>query len=565
MLNVNERAIFEILSVCLHPDLSVFHHFPFTTTKMKNQLTPLLCSVVLLLALLATSEKINAQGFPSTASNWDIPFLDYYASRAYGEYGEHQIIDITGDGKADLVDLEDDGVDGMTWLNGTQQYWKVYVGDGNGFSTTASSWNIPFLDYYASRFNGQYGEHALIDMNGDAKPDLVDLQDDNNAGLTWMNGSQQYWKVYINSGSSFAANAEHWNIPFLDYYADRAYGEYGEHTLVDMNGDGKPDLIDLEDDNNSDYTWLNGSQQYWKVFINTGSGFSSTASDWNIPYLDAYATRAYGEYGEHYLIDMNGDQKTDLVDLEDDGNNDYTWLNGSQQFWKVYINSGTSFSTSAENWNIPYLDAYAQRAYGEYGEHTLIDMNGDDKPELVDLKDDANTGYTWLNGSQQYWKVFINSGNGFATNAENWNIPYLDAYATRAFGEYGEHTLIDMNGDSKTDLVDLEDDANDGLTWLDGSQQYWKVFLQSTTVGDSGKPDNVALYVYPNPFTNHLVVNGTSANGELILVDVLGREILRQKASSTTTVLDTRKLHQAVFVIAYVEGQITKKYSVVKY
>jgi hypothetical protein len=228
-------------------------------------------------------------------------------NRAYGEHGEHLIIDINGDNKADLIDLEDDSNDGETWFNGPQQYWKVYLGDGNSFSTTASNWNIPYLDPYADRSNGEYGEHTLIDMNGDDKPTWLDLEDDNNNDYTWLNGPQKYWKVYINSGSGFSSSAADWNIPYLDASAQRLYAQYGEHLLIDMNGDKKPDLIDLEDDNNHDYTWLNGQQKYWKVYINSGSGFSASASDWNIPYLDASAQRANGYQGEHVLFDMNGD------------------------------------------------------------------------------------------------------------------------------------------------------------------------------------------------------------------------------------------------------------------
>jgi hypothetical protein len=52
--------------------------------------------------------------------------------------------------------------------------------------------------------------------------------------------------------TGFPATGENWNIPFLDYYAERSYGYWGEHALIDMNGDNIADLIDFEEDNNRD-------------------------------------------------------------------------------------------------------------------------------------------------------------------------------------------------------------------------------------------------------------------------------------------------------------------------
>jgi hypothetical protein len=151
-----------------------------------------------------------------------------------------------------------------------------------------------------------------------------------------------------------------------------------------------------------------------------------------------------------------------------------------------------------------------------------------------------------------------------STAAVNYNIPFLDYGAFRAYGYEGEHLVMDMDGDSKVDLVDLEDDANTTETWLNGSQKYWKVYLQSGAVGIDETTNRDAPVASPNPFTNSLVVSGTAANGELILYDVLGKEVMRQKTTASTTALDVQELHQGVYILNRVEGITAKKIVVVR-
>src|SRR6185436_11770459 len=100
---------------------------------MKHHLTKHLISMMLMIASIFISEKSHSQtGFPATGENWNIPFLDYYAERSYGYWGEHALIDMNGDNIPDLIDFEEDNNSGYTWQNGPQKYWKVFIGTGNG-------------------------------------------------------------------------------------------------------------------------------------------------------------------------------------------------------------------------------------------------------------------------------------------------------------------------------------------------------------------------------------------------------------------------------------------------
>ncbi|MHA3789983.1 T9SS type A sorting domain-containing protein, partial [Flavobacterium hauense] len=163
----------------------------------------------------------------------------------------------------------------------------------------------------------------------------------------FLNGQQKYWKVYLNNGSGFSATATQWNIPaVLDEYEHRFAYDY--HVVVDMNGDSKPDLVHTENPaTNNDYDpFLNGQQKYWKVYLSNGSGFSATATQWNIPVvLDEYEHRFAYDY--HVVVDMNGDLKPDLIHTENPAtNNEYDpFLNGQQKYWKVYLNNSSTLGT----------------------------------------------------------------------------------------------------------------------------------------------------------------------------------------------------------------------------
>ncbi|PZR06327.1 MAG: hypothetical protein DI539_24535, partial [Flavobacterium psychrophilum] len=200
--------------------------------------------------------------------------------------------------------------------------------------------------------------------------------------------------IYSNSNAQgFASPAQQWNLPaVLDDYEHRFADT--DHVVVDMNGDGKPDLVHTENPatNGTADTFLNGQQKYWKVYLNTGTGFSATATQWNLPaVLDGYEHRFTDTY--HVVVDMNGDGKPDLVHTENPATNGTqdTFLNGQQKYWKVYLNTGSGFSATATQWNLPaVLDDYEHRFADT--DHVVVDMNGDLKPDLVHTENPATNG-----------------------------------------------------------------------------------------------------------------------------------------------------------------------------
>jgi hypothetical protein len=451
---------------------------------------------------------ITIAQFPSTASVWNLPNIESALADMNTVFSSnYSLYDINGDGFPDLIDPKDN-FSGSVWENGAQRYWKVYLNNGSAISTSATDWNVPNVESTAMDMNSiGNGFYGLYDINGDGKPDLVDSRD-NFGGSVWLNSAQRYWKVYLNNGTSFSTTANQWNLPNVESNEmDMNVILSAFYGLYDMNGDGKLDLVDSRD-NFSNSVWLNGAQRFWKVYLNNGSAFSTSETQWNLPNVESSEMdmNVVGN-GNFALIDMNGDAKLDLVDAEDNFTNE-VWINGAQRYWKVYTNNGTAFSVAPINWNIPNVESAAADMSSIFTAfYGLFDINGDGYPDLVDTKDNFS-GSVWLNGAQRFWKVYLNQGSSFNTSEIQWNIPNVES-AEMDMNVIGNSFFapVDMNGDGLLDLVDARDNFS-GNVWENGAQRYWKVYA-NINVGMRTSSEELTLALFPNPSTGTIGINLT--------------------------------------------------------
>jgi hypothetical protein len=479
---------------------------------------------ILLIACAFIAGQSKAQ-FPTTAQNWNIPTMESSGTNLDQVNGaNYSLVDINGDGKADLVDAQDQGT-GSVWFSGNP-YWKVYINSGSGFNSTAVNWTIPTMESSGANMDQVSGaNYSLVDINGDGKPDLVDAQDQG-TGSVWFSGSP-YWKVYINSGTGFNMTAENWTIPSIESSGtlmDQTSGV--NYSLVDINGDGKPDLVDAQDQGTSS-VWFSGSP-YWKVYINSGSGFNSTAVNWTIPTMESSGANMDQVSAANYsLVDINGDGYPDLVDAQDQGTGS-VWFSGSP-YWKVYLNNGTSFNLTAQNWNIPTMESSGANLDQVYNaNYSLVDINGDSWPDLVDAQDQG-TGSVWFSGAP-YWKVYINSGNAFASTAQNWTIPQMESSGANLDQVNGaNYSLVDITGNGHLDLVDAQDQGT-GSVWFSGSA-YWKVYSYLVDVKEIALN---SLKIYPNPTSGIINLDLTDFANEshVVITNSIGSVVFESTVSN---------------------------------
>jgi len=145
---------------------------------------------------------------------------------------------------------------------------------------------------------------------------------------------------------------------------------YAATYAGDFNGDGRPDLIQI-------------AYNYWDVQILIGNGDGTFTQIFRQPYG---ATAPFWKMGYSltYLADVNGDGRSDVIQVGTNWDAQVLLSNGDGTFTQVYHQAD---SNSGPFWGSGYANSY------------VIDVNGDGKADLIQ---NANS----------YWDVQVLLGNG---------------------------------------------------------------------------------------------------------------------------------------------------------
>ncbi|KAB2889157.1 MAG: hypothetical protein F9K40_19975 [Kofleriaceae bacterium] len=137
-------------------------------------------------------------GFATAASDWTLPagaaMAGFGAFEGVNTLGRFRAVDLDGDRRPDIVWthwFDDDTVGAMRWMR--------HPGVVGGFADDAVPWSLPatggpFL--YASDW-GQYPSYDMLDLDGDARPELVVTFRGNGGPV-----GNQHWEVYRNEGTA---------------------------------------------------------------------------------------------------------------------------------------------------------------------------------------------------------------------------------------------------------------------------------------------------------------------------------------------------------------------------
>lgn len=346
-----------------------------------------------------------------------------------GYYGTLRLVDVTGDGKADMCGRGKYGI-------------SVAKANGNGFGAkTLWKWN-DFTDA-AGYKPAQYSTTTQFgDVDGDGLADVIirgpkGIMVARNTGASSF-GPASNWSA-TNSGGVIRdfSNADGWGNPIY----------YGSIRLVDINQDGKADIC--------------GRGKYGiSVALSTGSGFSQkTLWKWD-DFTDALGWGNVKYSSTLQFADVTGDNLPDAVIRGPNGmfvakNTGSTF--GPALNWSANCSGVYDFS-DAEGWgtNVSY-----------YGTIRLADINGDG---IADVCGRSAAGIVVAFGSPNFnttggflcktiWSLggsLYTDTNGwidgtYYSDANGWNDPKYSS--TIQFGDINIGDGAGGPGDKRADLV----------------------------------------------------------------------------------------------------------------
>jgi hypothetical protein len=203
------------------------------------------------------------------------------------------------------------------------------------------------------------------------------------------------------------------------------------------------------------------------------------------------------------MLDMNSDAHPDLVVSAQRNANGYVqeFSPGSNSYWKVYLNNGSGFGSSATTWSLP------SGGYIEGG---------------------VTYGYQGVGG---------NAMSFHDTGSETWSV-------------------ADMDHDGGLDLVVCAQRNANGYVqeFSPGSNSYWKVYHGPSFLAVDEQRAMIDLLVGPNPTHDEIIVRSTEPLEELSLFDATGKTLRTVRPSSSRTLLDVHDLHPGIYLLRATAG-----------
>jgi hypothetical protein len=335
-----------------------------------------------------------------------------------------RVVDLNGDGHKDVVAFWRDGV--YAYLSNPD---GSYPAEPKRLTTDFSSSDgfLGWGDFNTPTGGGGMRYRELLDVNGDGFPDIVAASNSgpnsNNSGAPPEGLYVAYWDPATQAFKDRVKVGERTVMAGNGYYCsgngDQPDDGGAPRFLVDLDGDGFPDMIRFTKDGVSAAYWQPASSNY-SVPEPVSTQFRQNASDWK-----GQSCLFYLWNRPIFMEDMNGDGYADIVGIGSDAAYVAYWnpvpdANGKRRFLPSVAAGSSAVSPN---------DRTASR-------ERLADMNGDGFADIVQFESDGVYVALWSGTSfltRQRWTTQLSGGD--YENASN------------------PKTLADVDGDGLPDLV----------------------------------------------------------------------------------------------------------------
>lgn len=448
---VNSSRLAQVTISSTHPTTTLLRSYTFSYTLGQNGARSLLSSITESARDEVTGTLLTRPPTEFTYANPTAGWTFSSSSSLWSEPPRHvppplqdamhkQLLDVNGDALPDILrafdersnpthaavytpeELEDLSValqtENHTWVDGPSFFvpipMMVYQSLFSSFDcTVSSSTTLPAC----SGGEGTWGQGVeFADVNGDYLPDILKNRSEEHASpyAPAIGPRPNTAQAWVNSGSGWVENVA-WapTIPLMDTWhqgsaARPGYLEWDSGTdIVDVNGDGLPDLLRRHSPSNN------------AVQLNNGFGFDVPLSTWN-----AFTTFAPFSYPR----DVNGDGLPDGMEGE---------LPTIPEGARARLNTGNPAAPLSS----VAIDAPAGTRF-QGPSHTLLDVNGDG---LLDIVCDAY----FATPSNPTCATYLGTGVQWVRHPE-WNIP------VNLHSNYGnplvEVSVADLNADGLLDF-----------------------------------------------------------------------------------------------------------------
>lgn len=353
----------------------------------------------------------------------------------------YYVFDVNGDGLEDFAEIKKSA-------NDSTSLFTAWLSDGKGKLVKQTDSNS-FGNNSTGEENGK--RYQIMDMNGDALPDLV---------KTYKTGSTAYAQACENNGDGTIGTCTTTNLGSWNQI-----GATLTSTIMpmDTNGDGQQDLVAI---------YRSGENAYANIWSNNGTlGF--------IPELSALALGVWNsnlnQTPGFLSFDVNADGISDIVKIKESNGKTYSesWLNTETNTFTIGVTEQI-----ASTWVSPISNSPSY--------FYPIDINFDGSKDLVHI---------YKLGSYSYSVSLINDDRGGFYEANRKQLS--QNYTSDSLGR--NYLTMDVNADGSADLVEISQASSaitanaNVISWIVSGSPYQDKLVQVDNLYGTANKFNYGL------------------------------------------------------------------------